>query len=214
MGARMTVTDLLAKLNVMFPRAKEWLLAWADSYRRTLGGREGEDLRTAYERTIDGWSEPGCPKPAAFAANLPATARPAPGTTKQPCEAADAARHARARELERGWLHELREWFETAKAEGWEGHLRLHVAALAAWCAQAEGDVAGMIAAFNARDYRGRNTPLRAPDDLVDAQDAYIFRKRLRGQAKFGQRRVRKESAWMAQRRAELNARIKEPVAA
>lgn len=210
MGARVTVDEFLAQMHTKFPRAKDWLIAWADSFRRVLAGREGEDLRAAYERTLDAWNEPGCPKPAHFAANLPPKATAAPGTTKQPFEAADDRRRARARDLERGWTHELRAWFETAKAEGWEGHLRLHVRNLAAWCAQADGDVAGAIAAFNAKDYRGRNTPPRAPDDLVDERDAAIFRARLAGQAKFGRRRVRKESAWMTQRRAELNARIKE----
>lgn len=212
----MTVTELIAKLSALFPRAKDWIHAWSDSFRRVLAGREGEDLRIAYERTMDGWSEPGCPKPAAFAANLPARAAATPGGASPAVnrlQELERQCRKRAAGLERGWTQELAEWFSTAKAEGWEGCLRLHVRNLAEWCARCEANGRSLddaITRFNAHDYRGRNTPPRAPDCLVDERDADIFRRRLASQERFGKRRVRKESAWMAQRRAEINARIRE----
>lgn len=227
----MTVTDLLAKLNVMFPRAREWLLSWADSYRRALSAYEGADLRIAYERTIDTWDDPGCPKPAQFAANLPAKAEAA--KADDPCAKGDAARHARARQLEQAWTTELHTWFETARAEGWAGRLRMHLAALAAWCAQCEGrSLDEAITRFNGRDAR-RGHPLRAPGAIVDDIDATIWRQQQEAQARFnGLRRGERDAPWrlkrdgaapsgdpvaehVAKRRDELRARIpREPVEA
>lgn len=233
MGARVTVDEFLAQLHTKFPRAKDWLIAWADSFRRVLAVREGEDLRTAYERTLDAWNEPGCPKPAHFAASLPPKDTAAIAPAKQPCEEADAARHARARQLEQAWTTELHAWFETARAEGWAGRLRMHLAALSAWCAQCDGrSIDEAITRFNGRDAR-RGHPLRAPGAIVDEIDATIWRQQQEAQARFnGLRRGERDAPWrlkrdgeapsadpvaerLAQRRDELRARIpREPVEA
>lgn len=225
MGAIVTVDDLLAKLTTLFPRAKDWIHSWADSFRRVLAGHEGDDLRTAYERTIDSWNEPGCPKPAHFAERLPA--KPPAQKLEDPFDKADGARHARARQLEQSWTVELHEWFETARAEGWAGRLRMHLAAMAAWCAQCEGSVDAAMARYNARDAR-RAHPLRPPGSLIDDIDIALWRAQQASQARFnGLRRGERDAPWrlrrddeaphvdpvaehLARRRDELRARIKE----
>jgi hypothetical protein len=72
MGTMMTVTGLIEALMATFPRAP--IKAWAEIYRVALSGFEGERLAEAYRLTMAGWAEPGCPKPAHFAANVPNSA--------------------------------------------------------------------------------------------------------------------------------------------
>ncbi len=193
----MRVSEVILDLTKRFPRSP--IEAWQDSYYDALRPFEGPSLSAAYREIMSEWTEPGPPKPA----HIVATIRLPQAERKQhPWEIRDQQRAKRAQELNTAWRRELAEWFATAKDEGWDGHLALHVRSLSFQAAHVEIDggktVTEALAWANSRDRR-IGYPLRAPDELVDKHDAAIFRMRAQSQRKYadkGGKRGDAEPKW------------------
>lgn len=222
----MRVSEVVLDLQKRFPRSP--IDAWEASYYDALRPFEGQALDTAYRDTMREWAEHGPPKPAHIVA---AIRIPQDGDKpKPPWIVKDEQRDARRKQLLATWRGELAEWFAVAKSEAWAGHLERHLGELASAVAHSEIDAGrnttGALAWANGRDRRA-GYGMRAPDVLVDDDDAAIFRAQAESQARFsrGLKRGDREPPWrlsqpeapaapdlvaehLAKRRAEINALI------
>jgi hypothetical protein len=71
----MRIADAIIELQRRFPRHAEEVAAWADGYARALGHLDATRLAECLNRTLDAWAKSIPPKPADFAANVPARQR-------------------------------------------------------------------------------------------------------------------------------------------
>lgn len=95
-----TVGDVTKDLGRRFPKQRDEILAWHDSYFRVLGKLPPDALRKAYHHTIDTWAKAYAPKPADFGRTARETVSTANvGRLRQQQEDRTAAINAERRRL-------------------------------------------------------------------------------------------------------------------
>lgn len=172
----MLVTDLLIDLKSKFPRSP--IEAWERTYRDALTRYEGDALRAAYAITMQGWGDPGPPKPAHIAANMPEGERPK--SHIDVLAEQDIKRMARIRERADTLLATARRECAAFFGHDWSGAAAMHLTNVCrriAYLEEEGASVGAALARINGNEPRPGYPP-RPPDVWLDEHDGDIFRAR------------------------------------